>query len=54
MPNQPAEGSVTVETNVEHIQRSSRDVTTVPDILSQWLSTVMEGGIKPDITVEKG
>ena len=54
MPNQPAEGSVTVETNVEHIQRSSRDVTTVPDILSQWLSTVMEGGIKPDITVESG
>jgi aminoglycoside phosphotransferase (APT) family kinase protein len=54
VPNQPAEGSVTVETNVDHIQRSSRDVTTVPDILSQWLSTVMEGGIKPDITVESG
>ncbi len=54
MPNQPADSSVTVETNVDHIQRSSRDVTTVPDILSQWLSTVMEGGIKPDITVESG
>lgn len=54
MPNQPADSSVTVETNVDHIQRSSRDVTTVPDILSQWLSTVMEGGIKPEITVESG
>ena len=54
MPNQPTDSSVTVETNVDHIQRSSRDVTTVPDILSQWLSTVMEGGIKPDITVESG
>lgn len=54
MPNQPADSSVTVETNVDHIQRSSRDVTTVPDILSQWLSTVMEGGIKPEITVQSG
>jgi aminoglycoside phosphotransferase (APT) family kinase protein len=45
---------VSVETNVDHIQRSSRDVTTVPAILSQWLSTVMDGGTRPDITVESG
>ncbi|MDR3661899.1 MAG: phosphotransferase family protein [Mycobacterium sp.] len=54
MPNETADHSVSVETNVDHIQRSSRDVTTVPAILSRWLSTVMENGIAPDITVESG
>ncbi|MEZ0053177.1 aminoglycoside phosphotransferase (APT) family kinase protein [Mycobacterium sp. MAA66] len=53
MTNESA-AEVSVETNVDHIQRSSRDVTTVPDILSQWLSTVMDGGTRPDITVESG
>jgi aminoglycoside phosphotransferase (APT) family kinase protein len=52
VPNEPA-AEVSVE-NVDHLQRSSRDVTTVPAALSQWLSTVMKGGIKPDITVESG
>lgn len=40
--------------NVEHLQRSSRDVSTVPGVLSRWLSTVMPGGVTPDITVESG
>lgn len=40
--------------NVEHLQRSSRDVTTLPSVLSKWLSTVMPGGVAPEITVESG
>ncbi|OHU01633.1 phosphotransferase family protein [Mycobacterium syngnathidarum] len=40
--------------NVDHLQRSSRDVTTLPSVLSNWLSTVMPGGIAPEITVESG
>ena len=58
MPNEPATSqsetaAVEVE-NVDHLQRSSRDTTTVPAALSQWLSTVMDGGVKPEITVESG
>ncbi|MFV8053235.1 phosphotransferase family protein [Mycobacterium sp. 48b] len=40
--------------NVDHLQRSSRDVTTLPTVLSKWLSTVMPGGVAPEITVESG
>ncbi|MFV8241848.1 aminoglycoside phosphotransferase [Mycolicibacterium peregrinum] len=40
--------------NVDHLQRSSRDVTTLPSVLSKWLSTVMPGGVTPEITVESG
>ncbi len=40
--------------DVGRLQRSSRDVTTLPSVLSQWLSTVMPGGVTPDITVESG
>lgn len=40
--------------NVDHLQRSSRDVTTLPTVLSKWLSTVMPGGVVPEITVESG
>ncbi|WP_273732601.1 phosphotransferase family protein [Mycolicibacterium septicum] len=40
--------------NVDHLQRSSRDVTTLPTVLSTWLSTVMPGGVAPEITVESG
>jgi aminoglycoside phosphotransferase (APT) family kinase protein len=36
------------------LQRSSRDVTTLPDRLASWLSTVLPGGAVPDITVESG
>ena len=48
MPTEPA-----VE-DVSRLQRSSRDVTALPAVLSQWLSTVMPGGVAPDITVESG
>src|SRR3978361_1513862 len=36
------------------MQRSSRDVTTLPSVMSQWLSTVMPGGTAPEVTVESG
>ncbi len=39
---------------VDRLQRSSRDVTTLPAVMSQWLSTLLPGGIKPEITVESG
>ena len=48
MPNEPAVD------NVDHLQRSSRDTSTVPALLSEWLSTVLPGGTKPEITVESG
>jgi len=50
------EGSVETASveNVDHLQRSSRDVTTLPTLLADWLATVMPGGIRPDITVESG
>ncbi len=51
----PAESTVdTAVENVDHLQRSSRDVTTLPSTLSKWLATVMPGGLSPDITVESG
>lgn len=40
--------------DIDHLQRSSRDTSTVPAALSAWLSTVMPGGITPEITVESG
>lgn len=40
--------------DVDHMQRSSRDVTTLPSVMSQWLSTVMPGGTVPEVTVESG
>jgi aminoglycoside phosphotransferase (APT) family kinase protein len=40
--------------NVDRLQRSSRDVTTVPAVMSQWLSTVLPGGAKPEVIVESG
>jgi aminoglycoside phosphotransferase (APT) family kinase protein len=51
--NEPAVDNVAVQ-NVDHLQRSSRDVTALPAVLSGWLSTVMPGGVAPDITVESG
>jgi aminoglycoside phosphotransferase (APT) family kinase protein len=40
--------------DIDHMQRSSRDVTTLPSVMSQWLSTVMPGGTAPEVTVESG
>ena len=53
MANQPAVG------DVSRLQRSSRDVTTLPAVLSRWLSTLSPGsgrcpppGVTPEVTVE--
>ena len=40
--------------DVGRLQRSARDVSTLPGVMSQWLSTVMPGGAKPQVTVESG
>ncbi len=40
--------------DVGRLQRSARDVSTLPNVMSQWLSTVMPGGTKPQVTVESG
>ena len=48
MPSEPA-----VE-DVSRLQHSSRDVSTLPGVMSNWLSTVMPGGVTPAITVESG
>lgn len=40
--------------DVGRLQRSSRDITTLPTVLADWLSTVMPGGIRPEVTVESG
>ena len=40
--------------NVDKLQRSSRDVTTLPSVMSKWLSTVLPGGANPEVTVENG
>ena len=39
---------------VDRLQRSSRDVTTLPAVMSKWLSTVLPGGANPEVTVESG
>ena len=44
----------TVETDVGRIQRSSRDVTTLPTVVSRWLGAQLPGGTTPEITVESG
>nr|WP_128618792.1 phosphotransferase family protein [Mycobacterium lepraemurium] len=40
--------------NVDRLQRSSRNVTTVPAVMSRWLSTVLPDGAEPEVTVESG
>ncbi|CAJ1507255.1 phosphotransferase family protein [[Mycobacterium] holstebronense] len=44
----------TVEKDVGRIQRSSRDVTTLPTVMSRWLATQLPGAATPEITVESG
>jgi aminoglycoside phosphotransferase (APT) family kinase protein len=48
MPTEPA-----VE-DVSRLEHSSRDISTLPTLISQWLSTVFPGGVAPHITVESG
>ncbi|CPR13321.1 phosphotransferase enzyme family protein [Mycobacterium bohemicum DSM 44277] len=52
MPNKPAADPAIAE--VDHLQRSSRDVSTLPGVMSRWLSTVLPGGARPEVTVESG
>ena len=49
---EPSDETRSVE-NIDRLQRSSRDVSTVPAILSQWLATRMDG-VRPEVTVESG
>ena len=48
MANEPA-----VE-DVSHLQRSNRDTSTLPQVLSQWLATVQPDRPAPQVTVESG
>src|ERR1700694_4683852 len=48
MPTEPA-----VE-DVSRLQHSSRDVSTLPEVMSRWLSTVLPGGVTPQVTVASG
>lgn len=51
MANEPAVDKI------ERLQRSSRDVTTLPAVMSKWLSTVLPGGTQnpePEVTVQSG
>ncbi|ETW21421.1 phosphotransferase family protein [Mycobacterium gastri] len=48
MANEPAIG------DIDRLQRSSRDVTTLPAVMSRWLSTVLPGGAAPEVNVESG
>jgi aminoglycoside phosphotransferase (APT) family kinase protein len=48
MPTEPA-----VE-GVSRLQHSSRDVSTLPEVMSRWLSTVLPGGVTPQVTVASG
>jgi aminoglycoside phosphotransferase (APT) family kinase protein len=40
--------------DVSRLQHSSRDTSTLPEIMSRWLSTVLPGGVTPEVTVESG
>jgi len=40
--------------DVSRLEHSSRDLSTLPDVMAGWLSTVMPGGVKPEVTVESG
>ncbi len=39
---------------IDRMQRSSRDITALPGVMSRWLSTVLPGGATPEVTVESG
>jgi aminoglycoside phosphotransferase (APT) family kinase protein len=40
--------------DVSRLQHSSRDTSTVPDLISRWLATRLPGGVTPQVTVESG
>jgi aminoglycoside phosphotransferase (APT) family kinase protein len=39
---------------VSRLQHSSRDTSTLPEVMSRWLSTVLPAGAVPKVTVESG
>jgi aminoglycoside phosphotransferase (APT) family kinase protein len=40
--------------DVGRLQRSGRDLSTIPELLPGWLSGVMPGGVRPTVSVESG
>ncbi|OBF29401.1 aminoglycoside phosphotransferase [Mycobacterium sp. ACS1612] len=40
--------------DVSRLEHSSRDLSALPEVMSDWLATVMPGGVRPEITVESG
>ena len=40
--------------DVGRLQRSGRDLTTIPAVLPDWLSSVMASGVRPQVSVESG
>jgi aminoglycoside phosphotransferase (APT) family kinase protein len=40
--------------DVGRLQRSGRDLTTIPAVLPDWLSSVMASGVRPAVSVESG
>ena len=40
--------------DVGRLQRSGRDLTTIPAVLPNWLSSVMASGVRPEVSVESG
>ncbi len=54
MSNKSVPDKPHIDTDIGRIQRSGRDVSAIPATLSQWLSTVMPGKVKPEVTVESG
>lgn len=40
--------------DVGRLQRSGRDLSTIPEILPGWLSGVMPAGVRPTVSVESG
>ncbi|MCV7315679.1 phosphotransferase family protein [Mycolicibacillus parakoreensis] len=44
----------TVETDIARVQRSSRDVTALPEVVAHWLSQVMSAGVTPEVSLHSG
>ncbi|MCT7661028.1 phosphotransferase family protein [Mycobacterium deserti] len=40
--------------DVSRLEHSSRDLSKLPEVMARWLSTVLPGGVTPEITVESG
>lgn len=56
VPHKPAAGPAAEPAidEIDKLQRSSRDVTALPAVLSRWLATVLPDGALPEVTVESG